>query len=163
MRKLILTLMPVAWGFVLQGTLHSQAPSGAIAGGVSDPTGARIPGVHVTVTNKENGQKRTLVTTGDGDYSATALLPAMYEVTVQAPGFQQLARDAIVEAGTTTTVNFALGVGSSTESLTVEGASPQIHYDSHEVDGVITPPQIQGLPLNGRNFLELAKLEPGAQ
>jgi hypothetical protein len=163
MRKLILTLMPVALGFVLQGTLHSQAPSGAIAGGVSDPTGARIPGVHVTVTNKENGQKRTLVTTGDGDYSATALLPAMYEVTVQAPGFQQLARDAIVEAGSTTTVNFALGVGSSTESLTVEGASPQIHYDSHEVDGVITPPQIQGLPLNGRNFLELAKLEPGAQ
>ena len=45
----------------------------------------------------------------------------------------------------------------------MEGTSPQIHYESHEIDGMISRPQIEGLPLNGRNFLELAKLEPGAQ
>lgn len=56
-----------------------------------------------------------------------------------------------------------LRLGAVQESINVEGASPQISYDSHTVDGVITGSEIQTLPLNGRNFLELAKLEPGVQ
>ena len=65
-----------------------------------------------------------------------------------------MVREATVEAGSTTDVNLVMQVGASTESLTVEGTSPQIHYESHEVDGMITRPQIEGLPVNGRNFLE---------
>ncbi len=78
-------------------------------------------------------------------------------------GFKRLEREATVESGSTTDVNLAMQVGAKTESVTVEGTSPQIRYESHEIDGMVTRPQIEGLPLNGRNFLELAKLEPGAQ
>src|SRR5262249_52408165 len=62
-----------------------------------------------------------------------------------------------------TEVNLVMQVGAGTESVTVEGASPQIQYESHEVDGTITQLQIDGLPVNGRNYLEFIKLQPGAQ
>lgn len=104
-----------------------------------------------------------MVTTSEGDYSAPALLAGVYEVTAEAPGFQRLAREAIIEAGSSTAVNLTMQVGPSTQTVTVDAASPQIRYDSHEVGGVVTRSQIEGLPLNGRGFLELAKLEPGAQ
>jgi len=95
--------------------------------------------------------------------AAPALLAAVYEVTAEAPEFRQLLREAIVEAGSTTTVNLTLQLGSSTQTVTVDATSPQIRYDTNEVGGVVTRQQIEGLPLNGRSFLELAKLEPGAQ
>ena len=81
----------------------------------------------------------------------------------EAPGFQRLVREALVETGSTTTVNLAMQLGPTTETVTIDAASPQMRYDAHEVGGVVTRPQIEGLPLNGRSFLELAKLEPGAQ
>ena len=130
---------------------------------VVDSTGARISGASVMITNRETGLKRTLVTSDVGNYSAAVLLPGPYEVAAEATGFKRLVRQATVESGSTTDVNLVMQVGASPESVTVEGASPQIHYESHEVDGMVTRPQIEGLPLNGRNFLELAKLEPGAQ
>ena len=117
----------------------------------------------MVITNKETGLKRALVTGAEGDYSAPALPAGVYEVAAKAPGFQRLLRDATVEAGSSTTVSLTMQLGATTETVTVDAASPQIRYDSHEVGGVVTRPQIEGLPLNGRSFLELAKLEPGAQ
>ena len=96
----------------------------------------------------------------------TALLryyPGQYQVAAEAAGFTRLVRQATVESGNTTDVNLVMQVGASPESVTVKAASAQIHYESHQIDGIIARPQIEGLPLNGRNFLELAKLEPGAQ
>jgi hypothetical protein len=156
-------LMLLALELVTPKLVCAQVPTGAITGFVTDATGARIPSAIVTVTNKETGLNRTVVTSDAGDYSAPALLPGLYEVAAGAAGFKRLARDATVEAGSTTTVNLAMQVGPKTESLTVEGTSPEIRYESHEVEGMVIRPQIEGLPLNGRNFLELAKLEPGAQ
>jgi hypothetical protein len=153
----------LALGLGTPGIVCAQVPAGAIAGMVTDPTGAAIRSASVSVTNKDTGLKRALVTSYAGDYNASVLLPGSYEVTADAPGFKRLAREATVESGSTTDVNLVMQVGAKTESMTVEGASPQIHYESHEVDGLVTRPQIDGLPLNGRNFLELAKLEPGAQ
>jgi hypothetical protein len=144
-------------------TVHAQSPTGTIAGVVTDPTGAAIPGAHVMIRNQQTGAQRALVTTNEGDYSAPALLAGAYNVTAEAPGFQRLVREVIVEAGTTTTVNLTIQLGATTDTVTVDAASPQIRHDTHEVGGVVTRPQIEGLPLNGRGFLELAKLEPGAQ
>ena len=156
-------LMLLALELVKPGIAYAQAPTGTITGFVTDATGARIPGARVVVSNQESGLTRTLVTSDAGDYSAPELLPGQYQVAAVATGFKRLAREATVETGTTTTVNLAMQVGVKTESLTVEGTSPQIRYESHEIDGMVSRPQIEGLPLNGRNFLELAKLEPGAQ
>src|SRR5260370_36935595 len=74
-----------------------------------------------------------------------------------------MVRQASVEAGAPTTAHFDLRVGEVSESVTVDAASPQLHYDSHGVGGLITHSQIQNLPLNGRSFLERAKLQPAAQ
>ena len=92
-----------------------------------------------------------------------ALLPGQYEISVEAVGFQRTARAATVETGSTTRADFHLRVGALSDSVTVPAASPQIHFDSATVGGVITSDQITGLPLNGRSFLDLAKLEPGVQ
>jgi len=161
MKNLILLLLAFAPG--IQGVVWAQVPTGAITGIVTDTSGARIRGATVVVANKDTGLKHTLVTSDAGDYRASVLLPGLYQITADAPGFKRLTREATVESGGTTDVNLVMQVGAKTESVTVEGASPQIHYQSHEVDGMVTRPQIEGLPLNGRNFLELAKLEPGAQ
>lgn len=156
-------LMLLALKLAMPGIVCAQVPTGAITGFVTDSTSARIPGASVIITNEETGLKRAVATSQVGEYSAAVLLPGLYEVAAEAPGFKRLAREATVEAGSTATVILSMQIGPVTENLTVEGASPQIRYESHEVDGMITRPQIEGLPLNGRNFLELVKLEPGAQ
>ena len=101
------------------------------------------------------------VTAVEGRYAADSLPPGAYRVTAEAQGFKKLQRDVRVEAGTTTRVDLALQVGGLSESVTVAGAAPLLWYDHHQVGGVIGREQIENLPLNGRNFLELAKLEPG--
>ncbi len=161
MKKIVLAVLSLE--LIALGAVRAQAPTGAIAGVVTDPTGAVIPSARVVITNNETGLKRALATGAGGDYSAPALLAGVYEVTAEAPGFQRLARVAIIEAGSTTTVNLTMQLGATSETVTVDAASPQIRYDTNGVGGVVTRPQIEGLPLNGRSFLELAKLEPGAQ
>ena len=141
----------------------AQAPTGSIAGVVRDPSGAAVPAAQVKVVSTATGLSRTIACSEQGDYGFPALLAGEYEVSVEAAGFQRTVRRAAVEAGVTTTADFNLRVGDVKESVTVEGASPQMHYDSHSVGGLVTQSQIQNLPLNGRSFLELAKLEPGVQ
>ena len=77
--------------------------------------------------------------------------------------FERTIRQVVVEAGTTTTADVTLQLGDTKDSVTVGAASPQMQYDSNTVGGVITHSQIENLPLNGRSYLELAKLEPGVQ
>ena len=103
-------------------------------------------------------------TSEQGDYSFAALLPGEYAISVEASGFEGVTRQAIVEAGTTTDADFTLTLGDVKQSVEVNAtATPQKQFDTHTVGSVITNAQIQELPLNGRNFLELAKLEPGVQ
>jgi len=141
--------------------IHGQAPTGTVAGVITDPTGAPVGGASVRLTNRDSGLTRNLTTSTEGDYSASALPPGVYHMTAEATGFGLLERSATVEAGTTTTVNLALQIGAVSAQVTVSDAAPLLSYDQHQVDGVITRNQIENLPLNGRNFLELAKLEPG--
>jgi hypothetical protein len=153
----------LAWGMFSLETAFAQVPTGAIAGRALDPIGAAISGARVVIRNKETQATRELVTATEGDYGAPALPAGVYEVLAEAPGFERLRREVLIEAGTTTTVDLPMHVGPSTETVTVSGASPQLRYDTYEVSSVVTRAQTEGLPLNGRNFLELAKLEPGAQ
>src|SRR5690349_18229046 len=125
----------------------AQAPGGAIAGLVRDPTGAAVPAVHVKATNKASGATRTINTSDQGDYGFASLLAGEYEVSVEASGFRRIVRQAIVEAGTTTSADFTLRVGDLEDSVTVEYATPQIRYDSSTIGGVVTRGQIEGLPL----------------
>jgi hypothetical protein len=143
--------------------LNAQLPSGTIAGLVRDPSGAAVAGARVRAVSLATNESRTENTSERGDFSFSALAPGDYKVTVEVDQFPRMNRAASVEAGTTTTTDFELQLGDVKEAITVEATSPQLRYDSHGVGGTITSAEIQNLPLNGRNFLELAKLEPGVQ
>ncbi|MEO5895003.1 MAG: TonB-dependent receptor [Vicinamibacterales bacterium] len=150
-------------GILTPGICFGQLPFGSITGVVRDPSGGVIGGAAVQVVNRATGQIRTTTTAEEGEYAVPALAPGQYGISVEAGGFQRSARAAIVETGSTTRADFDLRVGDVSDFVTVPAASPQIHYDAPTVGGVITSDQITGLPLNGRSFLDLAKLEPGVQ
>jgi Carboxypeptidase regulatory-like domain len=141
--------------------LVAQVPTGAISGTVTDSTGAIVPNAAVTITNKTTAIARTTEANAEGLFSAPALAPGDYEVRVEMKGFRTTERQANVTAGSTTTVDFSLGVGEAKEVVVVEAATAQVSYDSNTVQGVIARSTIQDLPLNGRSSLQLASLEPG--
>ena len=145
-----------ASGFAL-----AQAPTGTIEGTATDESGAVMPGVTITLVQKGTGATRTEQTRPDGTYSFAALQAGEYEVRGEHAGFRTLVRPATVETGETTTVNLNMQVGATKDVVTIEAAAPQIEYEQNAVEGVVTRQQIQGLPLNGRSFLNLAALEPG--
>jgi hypothetical protein len=145
------------------GTALAQTPTGTIAGIVRDPSGAVVPGAQVHTINMATGFARDSVSSGDGNFSVPALLAGEYQISAECSGFQKIVRTATVEAGGTTTVDLDLRLGDVSESITAAAASPQINFESAAIGGLITRDQIEDLPLNGRSFLELAKLEPGVQ
>src|SRR5436309_3235619 len=111
----------------------SQTPTGTIAGVARDPSGAAVPGAHVRLNSQATGTVRATVTSERGDFSFPSLAPGGYELSMEAAGFQRMMRQATAEAGATTSTDFALIVGETTESITVETASSQMRYDSHTV------------------------------
>ena len=130
---------------------------------MTDSSNAFVPTAHLSIVNRATGETRTVTTSAEGRFSAEALPPGLYLVTAEVTGFKRRQRDATIDAGTITTVNLVLEPGEVTETVPVSGAVPLLRYDQHEVSGVITREQIENLPLNGRNFLDLAKLEPGVR
>jgi hypothetical protein len=135
--------------------------TGIIVGTVADESGAVIPSVTVTITNKATGVARTASTNAEGYFSAPALPAGDYQVKAEANGFRILERDATVLAGTTITVNLPMSLGGTKEVVTVEAATAQMNYEKHEIAGVIEHSVIEDLPSNGRDYIQLATLEPG--
>ena len=148
---------------LLVGVVVAQTPTGTIAGVARDLSGGAVAGAQIKLRSSATTFTRTALTSAQGDYSFPALPAGEYEVSAEASGFERIVRQATVEAGATTTADFDLRIGDTKTSVTVDEASPQMHYDSHTIGGVVTHSQIEALPLNGRSFLELAKLEPGVQ
>jgi len=102
----------------------AQTPSGALAGIVFDPSGARIPNVTLKLTHRELAVERRTITTAEGLYSSPALPPGAYDLQAEAPGFQPVSRSAVVTAGATTTVDLTLPIAPKTDSVDVYGAAP---------------------------------------
>lgn len=150
----------------LLGTLsfaQSTISSGSIQGTVSDPSGASLPGANVTVTNKATGQERNFVTNSSGIYNSGAITPGAYLVRVEIKGFRTSELPVTVLVGTTSQGNVSLQLGQENEVVEVQGSQIQINAEQATVGGVVTPEQIENLPINGRNFLDLAQLQPGVQ
>jgi hypothetical protein len=157
--RLSVSLLNLAvWGAI---SCLAQAPVGSLMGTAHDTTGAVMPGVSVTVTNKDTGLERQMTTSAEGIFSAASLPAGNYSVKASATGFRSLEANATVQTGQVTTVDMELQVGAEAEVISVQGEATQISYDSHEISGVITHEDIQNLPVNGRSFLQLSILEPG--
>jgi hypothetical protein len=137
----------------------AQATS-SIRGLVADPAGAALTGVTVTVRHVETNIERRLTTNSEGIYIADNLQPGGYEVRVEASGFQRQLQRVTVLTGNTHTADFSLTVGSANETVTVTSGAAQVNSSDYKIDQVITRERIEELPLNGRNFLELAQMEP---
>ena len=152
-------LAAVSIGTSAQTTIST----GSIQGIVTDPSGAVIPSAKVTITNKATGQELTVTTTSSGTYTSGALIPGEYTVRVQAQGFKTLTETVPIEVGVTTPGNFKLQLGEMGQVVEVQASTTQVNTEQATVQGVLNTQQIENLPINGRNFLDLAQLEPGVQ
>lgn len=143
-------------------TAHAQ--SGSITGQVFDPAGAIINNAKLTATSVSTGISQTVGTSSSGVYTFAALLPATYDVTATAAGFQTVTkRNVILNVAATLPLNFTLSVAATTASVeVVNAAAQQVETNSAELSTVIDAQQIQDLPLVLRDPYQLVLLSPGA-
>ncbi|HEX4949297.1 MAG TPA: carboxypeptidase-like regulatory domain-containing protein [Blastocatellia bacterium] len=148
---------------LLSVTLHAQTITGRISGTITEATGAVVPGATVKVTNQDTQETRTVMTDPNGFYVVTNLLVGVYNVTVEQAGFKKITKSGhdLVADGRLT-VNFVLEAGAITESVEVTAIGETVNSTSGEVARVIDGSQVQDLALNGRNYMQLATLIPGA-
>jgi Carboxypeptidase regulatory-like domain len=152
--------------FLMSSTLllaQTTVATGSIQGTVTDSSGAVVSGAKVVITDKSRGSAINTTTNSSGSYASGALVPGDYVVRVEAPGFKSSQLPLTIQVNTTANGNLSLQVGQTTETVEVEASSVQVNTEQAEVQGVLTSQQIENLPVNGRNFLDLAQLEPGVQ
>lgn len=156
----LLVLSLIITSFAL--AVSAQSFRATLVGRVTDPSGANVAGATVTVTQDETNFVRTITTNDGGEYLITQLQPGSYTVKVDAGGFKSaINQNVVLETDVTRRLDIRLDIGSVTESVTVEAEPPTINTETSEKAEVITPRQVQDLPLNGRNYTDLALLVPG--
>lgn len=136
---------------------------GSIQGTITDATGAVISGATVRIASTDTGSVVSVKTDASGLYSVGPLNPGNYRVTVSAPGFQTLIVNTVIRTATATPGTFQLKVGAATQTVEVTSGAVQLNTDQATVSGVITSQQFESLPVNGRNVLDFAQLQPGVQ
>jgi hypothetical protein len=142
----------------------AQAPVGSIEGVVTDSTGAVVPGATVTATSLATRATRSATSDARGAFVIATLKPGDYSLKVSSTGFVDfIAPNISVQVGQTTRVEAALSVQALNENVSVTAASVAVDTSQTAISGVVNLRQINELPLNGRNYLELAKLQPGVE
>jgi len=140
----------------------AQAGSGELFGHVSDKSGAAISGAAVAVTDKATHMSLTTQTTGTGDFSMLYLRPGKYSVQVAASGFRQAqVEEALIETGARAQLSLVLEVEASNETVLVSANQKTLQVASSDVETTIHGESIPAMPLNGRNFVQLATFAPG--
>jgi Carboxypeptidase regulatory-like domain/TonB dependent receptor len=141
----------------------AQLTTADILGTVTDATGAVVPNATVVLTNNGTNEKRTTTSNGSGDYSFNILPVGHYSISVKAAGFQaSVVKDLSVEAGDRARNDVHLLTGSESTVVEVTASTPLLQADSATVSSTVTAKAVQDLPLNGRNFVQLVALVPGA-
>ncbi|HUN84410.1 MAG TPA: carboxypeptidase regulatory-like domain-containing protein, partial [Terracidiphilus sp.] len=142
--------------------LNAQVAGARIAGTVSDSTGAVITGAHLTIKNIANGLERELVTNQSGFYSAPNLSSGPYTVTAVAKGFKSEVRTGLtLSVGADAEVNLTMAVGSAGETIQVQGSTPALETNDATLGSLVNGQTIRDLPLNARDWTQMAALEPG--
>ena len=140
----------------------AQSVSGTILGTVTDTSGSVIPSAKVTIVNEGTGLTRTVQTDTNGEFTAPSLPTGKYTVITELTGFKTMTMSNIdVGVDQRVRIDTKLEVGTMTESVSVEAASPLVQTSSSELGTTVTSAQIEALPLNGRNFVNLTRTLPG--
>ena len=159
--RLLLMLVLLA-GVLLVGESRGQGTAATVSGFITDASGAKIPGATVTYTNVATGASSVATTNGDGLYRLTGLLPGAYKASASKEGFKTSVSEGIdLQIEAQVTLNYTLGIGSATESVTVSTGENVLETSSPTVSQVIEGRQVEDTPLNGRNTMNLVALTPG--
>src|SRR5437762_10659519 len=148
-----LLLTPAVWG---------QKDAGSIAGTIRDASGATVPQAKITVTEVDKGISLTYATGSSGDYVASPLPIGRYSVKVEKDGFKTAVTEAIeVQVQQRAVLDITLQVGAVAEQVTVTNVAPLLEAETSELGQVVDNRSVVNLPLNGRNFAQLAQLSAG--
>lgn len=164
--RIIVAVVVVLAGLLLaSAALHAQATASAVLEGtILDSSQAAVSGAHITLTSRDTGAVRTATSGSSGLYRFDLLPPGHYDLKVTMQGFRTTAAEAFeLLVGVTSTVNVTLQPGAVSETVTVTEAVPIIDATSTAVGSTFTPNDVQNMPLNGRDFGNLAFLAPGAR
>jgi hypothetical protein len=149
---LILVAIPVA----------AQLPTATILGVAKDSSGGVLPNVTVTITNVDTASKRIVMTGDDGYYRVPELPVGRYEVKAEHSGFKTVNRKGItLEVTQQAVINLDFEVGASEQQVVVTGEAPLINTQDATLGGTVNETKMTELPLNGRNYIDLALLQPG--
>ena len=154
---------PFAWLFFLvtATTASAQNIRSTVTGRITDPSAAAVPAASVTITNLDTNQKRSVKSSDSGDFIIPQLEPGPYTLTAQREGFRrEVVRRIVLETGQDFRVDINLKIGAVSEVIEVEASAPLINTDNSSIGGVVEQRKIVELPLNGRNYLQLATLQP---
>jgi len=147
---------------VLTTAASAQFVRGSLLGNVTDASGGALPGAEVKLTNLGTNETRTTTASEDGSYLFPALLPGLYRVEVSRTGFKtQVMNEIRLEVNQTARVDVKLPVGEVAERIEITSTAVLLKTDTSEIGHVVTNKQIVDLPLNGRDYLQLARLIPG--
>jgi hypothetical protein len=133
----------------------------SVSGRVADPSGGVVEGAKVTARETETNVASTTITDREGRFRFPYLKVGPYEIRIDKSGFSQAARSLTLTIGAAFDIPVALRIGSTATDITVSGDAPVIEAARTEIAGTVSQTEVSNLPLNGRNFLDLALLIPG--
>src|SRR5712691_13508068 len=140
----------------------AQITSATISGTIKDETGGVLPGVDVVIRNVETGLTRRVVTDSNGYFTVPGLAPGKYETRATLQGFRTGVQTGIaLEVAQQAGLNMVLKVGTTEETITVSGVSALVETRTSALSAIVLEKTIEELPLNGRNYITLATLQPG--
>ncbi len=163
-RKILWSVfLGIVFSFVLFAPdMLAQTFKATVVGVVTDATGAAVPNATVTITQQATNQSQTVTTDEEGSFAVTQLEPGVYSIRVEAANFKTSVKtDLVLETAQNLRLNQVLEAGNINEQVTVTADPPVINTETSSKGEVITPRQVQDLPLNGRDFTDLALLTPG--
>jgi hypothetical protein len=161
LRFCVLIVVLCTWSILA----FSQATisSGSIQGTVTDPSGAVVPGASVTISNPATGEVIQRTTSSQGAYSSGALQSGKYQIRVDVANFKSSVLDVTVQIGSAASGNIQLQVGAASQTVEVSAEAVHVNTEQATVQGTLNAGDIENMPVSGRNFLDLAQLEPGVQ
>jgi Carboxypeptidase regulatory-like domain len=161
-KQKVRALVPLLVVFATTTPLLGQLPTGSIVGTVCDRTGAAVPGAQLVLKDTATGTSRGATTSASGEYEFLEVRPGSYDLAVEAEGFRRsVERDIVVNVGRVVHLDVTLEVGDVRETVEVRAETPLIEPDKTSISATVDVRAMQNLPLQDRQFLNLALTAPG--
>src|ERR1700680_221238 len=158
----LLVCVLIAFAALISTPVQAQVAGATLAGTVTDSSGAVVANANVSINNTATGVIREVTTDSAGFYSAPNLLPGIYEITAAAPGFSTYRqKDLALTVGASRAVNISLQLGQVSQHVDVVGTTPDVQLTSSTISAEVNATTVRELPLNGRDWTQLATLQPG--